>query len=66
MDLWDWPGERFEHRPLLHRAWELRDNVREWDAFYVALAEALNGTLLTLDRRLSRAPGVRCPVEVID
>jgi predicted nucleic acid-binding protein len=65
-DLWAWPGERFEHRALLHRAWELRDNVRGWDAFYVALAEALNGTLLTLDGRLSRAPGVRCAVEVID
>jgi predicted nucleic acid-binding protein len=64
-DLYDWPGDRFGHRVLLHRAWDLRDNVRGWDAFYVALAEALNGTLLTLDGRLSRAAGIRCPVEVI-
>lgn len=63
-DLWDWPGERFGHQELLHRAWELRDNVRGWDAFYVALAEALSGTLLTLDVRLSRAPGLNCAVEV--
>jgi predicted nucleic acid-binding protein len=27
-DLRDWPGERFEHRPLLERAWELRWNAR--------------------------------------
>src|SRR5688500_12701676 len=24
----DWPGERFGHRALLERAWELRENVR--------------------------------------
>jgi predicted nucleic acid-binding protein len=64
-DLRDWPGERFGHRGLLQRAWELRPNVRGWDAFYVALAEALDGTLLTLDRRLGRATGPMCPVEVI-
>ena len=64
-DLWDWPGERYGHQSLLHRAWELRANVRGWDAFYVALAEILDGTLLTLDGHLSRAPGLRCPVEVI-
>jgi predicted nucleic acid-binding protein len=64
-DLRDWPGERFGHRSLLERAWELRDNVRSWDALYVALAEALDGTLVTLDRRLAGAPGLRCQVEVI-
>lgn len=41
-DLRAWPGERFGHRALLGRVWELRDNVRGWDAFYVALAEALD------------------------
>lgn len=64
-DLRDWPGERFDHRILLDRAWELRDNLRSWDALYVALAEGLGATLLTLDTRLGRAPGVRCPVEVV-
>jgi predicted nucleic acid-binding protein len=43
-DLRDWPGERFGHRSLLERAWELRGNVRAWDAVYVALAEALGAT----------------------
>jgi predicted nucleic acid-binding protein len=64
-DLRDWPGERFGHRSLLERAWELRENLRAWDAFYVALAEALQGTLLTLDERLARAAGPRCPVELV-
>jgi len=63
-DLREWPGERFSHRPLLERAWELRDNVRTWDALYVALAEALDAPLLTLDARLARVVGLGCPIEV--
>lgn len=64
-DLRDWPGERFGHRLLLSRAWELRDNVRGWDAMYVALAEALGATLVTIDRRLAGAPGPACQIEVL-
>lgn len=64
-DLRDWPGERFGHRRLLDRAWQLRDSVRGWDAFYVALAEAFDATLLTLDARLARAPGPTCRIEVL-
>ncbi|HET8743944.1 MAG TPA: type II toxin-antitoxin system VapC family toxin [Gaiella sp.] len=64
-DLRDWPGERFGHRRLLERAWELQDNVRAWDAVYVALAEALGATLVTLDARLARASGLGCPIEVL-
>lgn len=64
-DLRDWPGERFGHRALLARAWELRDRVRTWDALYVALAEALGGTLLTLDARLGRIEDLECRVEVL-
>jgi len=64
-DLRAWPGERFGHRLLLDRAWELRDNVRSWDALYVALAEALDATLITLDERLTRATGLRCTIELI-
>jgi predicted nucleic acid-binding protein len=63
-DLASWPGERWSHRALLPRAWELRHNVRGYDALYVALAEGLGATLLTLDRRLAEAPGIRCSVEV--
>jgi len=64
-DLRDWPGERFGHRPLLDRAWELRGSLRAWDAFYVALAEAMQATLITSDARLSRSPGPRCGIEVV-
>jgi predicted nucleic acid-binding protein len=65
-DVGDWPGERFGHQSLLHRAWELRANVRPWDALYVALAEALDGTLITLEGRLGRARGLRCTIEVFE
>lgn len=64
-DLRGWPGERFGHRPLLDRAWELRANVRPWDAMYVALAEVLGGTVLTLDARLGRVEGLGCPIVVV-
>jgi predicted nucleic acid-binding protein len=65
-DLEAWPGERFGHRLLLSRAWELRDTVRGWDAMYVALAEALDAVLVTTDRRLAAAPGPACRIEMID
>jgi predicted nucleic acid-binding protein len=64
-DLATWPGERFGHRLLLARAWQLRDSVRGWDAMYVALAEALDAVLLTTDRRLAGARGPACPIEVV-
>ena len=47
---------------LAARAWELRPNLSVYDASYVSLAEQLDATLVTLDRRIGRAPGVRCPV----
>lgn len=65
-DLTDWPGERYGHRLLLDRAWQLRATVRTWDAMYVALAEALDAVLITTDRRLAAAPGPGCRIEAID
>lgn len=65
-DLEAWPGERFGHRALLARAWELRDTVRGWDAMYVALAEAMDAALLTTDRRLASATGPTCMIEAFD
>ncbi|HET7303238.1 MAG TPA: type II toxin-antitoxin system VapC family toxin [Segeticoccus sp.] len=62
-DLRLWPGERFGHRPLLDRSWQLRDTVRGWDAMYVALAEALEAVLLTTDLRLAAASGPTCRIE---
>lgn len=64
-DLHDIPLERAPHRSLMARCWELRDNLTPYDAAYVALAEALDATLLTGDRRLSRATGPRCRIEVL-
>jgi predicted nucleic acid-binding protein len=46
--------------------WELRTNLSAYDALYVALAERLDAPLLTADARLARAPGPRCPVEVLE
>jgi len=39
---------------LLSRAWQLRDACTTYDALYVALAEALDATLVTRDERLAR------------
>jgi predicted nucleic acid-binding protein len=64
-DLRDWPGERFNHRWMLDRVWQLRASVRGWDAFYVTLAEAMDATLLTMDSRLARAHGPLCRIEVV-
>lgn len=64
-ELRSWPGERFAHRGFIPRVWELRHNVRGWDAFYVALAEVFDATLLTLDGRLARATGPRCRMELV-
>ncbi len=64
-DLMALPVQRAPHLPLLARCWSLRDNLSVYDASYVALAESLGSVLLTADARLSRAPGLRCAVEVL-
>lgn len=56
---------RMPHRPLMARIWELRHNLTPYDAAYVALAESLDATLLTADGRSSRAPTLRCAVELM-
>lgn len=56
---------RMPHGPLMPRIWELRHNLTPYDAAYVALAEALDVTLLTADGKLARAPTLRCEVELI-
>jgi len=64
-DLLDLDLERVSHRPMLARIWELCQNLTPYDAAYVALAETINATLVTADRRLSRAPGPRCTIEYL-
>ena len=56
--------ELFPFAPFAGRVWELRGNVSSYDAWYVALAEALDCPLATLDLRLSRAYGPQCRVVV--
>ncbi len=46
--------------PFTDRVWELRSNLTSYDAWYVAVAEALDLPLATLDMRLSRASGPSC------
>ena len=57
--------ERHAHEPLLDRVWALRENLTAYDAVYVALAEALDTTVLTCDGRLARARGVSRRVELV-
>ena len=57
--------ERYPHEPLLARVWGLRGNLSAYDAVYVALAEALPAVLVTGDRRLAAAPGLRARIEAI-
>ena len=64
-DLTELPMRRAPHKPLLFRCWELRETVTPYDAAYVALAEILGIALVTGDGRLSRAPGIRCEIEVV-
>ncbi|MEZ4597731.1 MAG: type II toxin-antitoxin system VapC family toxin [Chloroflexota bacterium] len=52
------------YAPLADRARELRANLTTYDASYVALAEALEAPLVTLDARIARAPGIRCEVRL--
>jgi predicted nucleic acid-binding protein len=56
---------RYPTVAMLGRVWELRENLSAYDAAYVALAELLGCALVTADARLSRAPGIRCPVTTV-
>jgi len=47
--------DRYELQPLAERVWELRTNYTTYDAYYVALAEALAAPLYTCDRKLTGA-----------
>lgn len=64
-DLAALPADRYPVLPFMPRAYELRANVTAYDATYVALAEQLDCVLLTADRRLASAPGLRCTIAVV-
>lgn len=59
-DLMELDVELHAFEPFSGRVWELRHNVTSYDGWYVALAEALNLPLATLDGRLVNAEGPKC------
>jgi predicted nucleic acid-binding protein len=61
-DLLDLAIEQWPYDILAPRAWQLRSNLSSYDASYVALAELTRSTLVTLDRRIGRTPGVQCAI----
>lgn len=50
------PLVRYPMQPFHPRVLQLRHNFTAYDAFYVALAESLNMTLVTGDQKFARAP----------
>jgi predicted nucleic acid-binding protein len=61
-DYLDLPLTRHGHQSLIPSVLGLRRNFSAYDAIYVALAEHLDGELLTADQALARA--VRTHLEV--
>jgi predicted nucleic acid-binding protein len=61
-DLLSLDMECYPFAPFAERVWALRANLTCYDAWYVALAEALDCPLLTLDRRIGGAGGPECQV----
>jgi predicted nucleic acid-binding protein len=61
-DLLDLAIEQWPYELVAPRAWQLRRNLTSYDAGYVALAELLEATLVTLDLRIGRVPDLRCTV----
>lgn len=59
------PIRRMPLAPMLTRIWELQHNITPYDAAYVALAERLDGPLITCDGKLAAANGSRCTFELI-
>ena len=54
----------FPFAPFAECIWELRSSLTSYDAWYVALAEALGGPLVTLDAKLGPATGPKCEIIV--
>ena len=64
-DYLDLPLFRHGHQALLGRVLQLRSNFSAYDAAYVALAEQLNGELLTVDDSLARAVRTQLPLGLV-
>lgn len=64
-DLADLGLTRYPHDLLLDRIWELRPQMTAYDAAYVSLAEGLDATLVTRDRRLAASHGHHARIEAV-
>lgn len=62
-DFADLPLDRYPMHPHLTRVLTLRNNFTAYDAFYVALAEALDVPLVTDDHKFAKAPGHNAHVQ---
>lgn len=56
---------RYPHEPSLLRIWELRHNVRTYDAAYVVVAEELGAPLVTHDAALRATRGHGAAIELV-
>jgi predicted nucleic acid-binding protein len=65
-DLVDLDLHRHAHLDLLTRVWRLRETITVYDAMYLALAEALDATVITCDVPLARTPGQRARIEAVE
>lgn len=61
----DLPIARYPTLALLDRAWALRHIFTGYDAMYLALAEALETSLVTADRRLASAVAAHTNISAI-
>jgi predicted nucleic acid-binding protein len=62
-DLMDWPIDRIPHRSLVWAAWQHRNSLSAYDAFYLAAARLSDAPLITADGPLARAPSLGIIVE---
>ncbi len=65
VDLLELPVIRYPHDDLIGRAWTMRAALTAYDAMYIALAEALDATVVTCDARMGRAHGHQAQVDVV-
>ena len=61
-DLMQLPVQLHAFEPFADRIWALRHNLTSYDAWYVAIAEALSQPLATLDGALAHAKAARCQI----
>jgi predicted nucleic acid-binding protein len=61
-DLMQLDVELFTFDSFAERIWELRHTITSYEAWYVALAEALKLPLATLDQKLAKASGIACDI----